>query len=218
MPCCDCGSAGENLAQKSRNHRSILWVVLSINVAIFLGEYGAGWYGHSAALQSDSLDSLGDALVYGMSLWVATKSLRARSGAALLKGAIQLLFALGVMAEVIHKWMHGTAPLPTVMQTAAVLALAGNVACFSLLSQFRSDDINMRSVWLCSRNDVIGNAGVLLIAGLISWTHWAWLDLLFGAAIAILFLWTGVGVLRTSWPLFRQPESELPHLLPTTRD
>jgi Co/Zn/Cd efflux system component len=183
-------------------------VVLVINVAIFLGEYGAGWYGHSTALQSDSLDSLGDALVYGISLWVAAKSLRARAGAALLKGAIQVLFALGVVAEVIHKWIHGAPPLPSVMQTAAALALAGNVACLSLLSRFRSDDINMRSVWLCSRNDVIGNAGVLIIAGLIGWTHWAWLDLLFGAAMAVLFLWTGMGVLRTSWPQFRAGRSD----------
>lgn len=204
MPCCDCGSAGESLAQKSRNHRTVLWTVLIINVVIFLGEYGAGWYGRSAALQSDSLDSLGDALVYGMSLWVVAKSMRARAGAALLKGGIQILFALGVVAEVIHKWVHGVPPVPSVMQTAAALALAGNVACLSLLSRFRSDDVNMRSVWLCSRNDVIGNAGVLIIAGLISWLHWAWLDLLFGAAMAALFLWTGAGVWRTAWPQFRK--------------
>lgn len=204
MPCCDCGSAGESLAQKSRSHRSVLWIVLILNVAIFLVEYGAGWYGHSATLQSDSLDSLGDALVYGMSLWVLAKSLRARAGAALFKGAVQVVFALGVMAEVIYKWIHAIPPLPVVMQIAGGLALAGNVACLSLLSRFRSDDINMRSVWLCSRNEVIGNAGVLIIAGMISVTHWAWLDLLFGTAMAILFLWTGAGVLLISWPQFRR--------------
>ena len=204
MSCCDSGAAANSLADASRGRRAVLWVVLAINVTIFLGEYGAGWYGHSTALQSDSLDSLADALVYALSLWAVAKSVRARAGSALLKGAIQVLFALGIIVQAIYKWLYGAAPLPTVMWVAAGCALIGNLTCLALLSRFRADDINMRSVWLCSRNDVIGNAGVLVIATVIAFTRWGWLDVFFGAAMAALFLWTGYSILRTSWPQFQE--------------
>ncbi|WP_448098131.1 cation transporter [Luteibacter yeojuensis] len=204
MPCCDCESTGESLA-RSRAQRRVLWTVLGINVAIFVGEFGAGVWADSTALQGDSLDSLGDALVYAVSLVVVGRSLRSRAGAALMKGFVQLLFAGLVLAEVIHKLIVGLAPLPGVMAVAASLALLGNGACLALLTRFRSHDINMRSVWLCSRNDVIGNAGVLVTTGLIAWTRWPWLDLLFGGALALLFARTGVHVVSAAWQEFRSP-------------
>jgi cation diffusion facilitator family transporter len=202
MTCCDCESTGKALA-RSAAQRRILWIVLAINVVIFLGEFGAGIWADSTALQGDSLDSLGDALVYGLSLVVLGRSLRARAGAALVKGAIQLAFAAAVLAEVVHKLIVGAAPLPTVMAITAGIALIANATCFLLLTRFRSDDINMRSVWLCSRNDAIGNAGVLLTTALITWTGWAWLDLAFGALLALLFVRTGIDVLTSAWPQFR---------------
>ncbi|MCX7515233.1 cation transporter [Frateuria hangzhouensis] len=185
----------------------MLWVVLAINVAIFLAEFGAGFWADSTALQGDSLDSLGDALVYGLSLMVLGRSLRARAGAALIKGGIQLVFAGAVLAEVVRKVIVGAEPLPGVMAVAASLALIANVTCLALLTRFRADDINMRSVWLCSRNDVIGNAGVLLTTALIAWTGWRWLDLIFGAGLALLFLRTAVEVLSTAWPQFSSRRS-----------
>jgi Co/Zn/Cd efflux system component len=181
----------------------VLWVVLAINVAIFVAEFGAGVWADSTALQGDSLDSLGDALVYGLSLVVLGRSLRARAGAALVKGGIQLGFAGAVLAEVLHKLIAGSEPLPAVMAAAAGLALIANITCLALLTRFRGDDINMRSVWLCSRNDVIGNVGVLLTTVLIAWSGWRWLDLAFGAGLAVLFLRTGIEVLGTAWPQFR---------------
>ncbi|KLD66207.1 cation transporter [Dyella japonica] len=202
MACCDCESTGKALAQ-SVAQRRILWIVLAINVAIFLGEFGAGFWADSTALQGDSLDSLGDALVYGLSLVVLGRSLRARAGAAMVKGGIQLAFATVVLVEVVHKLIAGAEPLPTVMAIAAGIALMANATCLLLLTRFRSDDINMRSVWLCSRNDVIGNAGVLLTTALIAWTGWAWLDLVFGALLALLFVRTGIDVLTSAWPQFR---------------
>lgn len=202
MTCCDCESTGQTLAQSAARRR-VLWLVLAINVAIFLGEFGAGFWADSTALQGDSLDSLGDALVYGLSLVVLASSLRARAGAALFKGGIQLVFAGAVLAEVVRKLIVGAEPLPTVMAIAAGAALIANVACLALLTRFRGDDINMRSVWLCSRNDVIGNAGVLVTTALIAWTGWQWLDLAFGAGLALLFLRTGIQVTCEAWPQFR---------------
>lgn len=202
MPCCDCESTGDALA-RSQAQRRVLWAVLVINVIIFVGEFGAGLWANSAALQGDSLDSLGDALVYAVSLVVVGRSLRQRAGAALLKGAVQLLFAVWVLAEVMHKLVTGPEPLPAVMAVAAGVALLANATCLLLLTRFRTHDINMRSVWLCSRNDVISNAGVLVTTAVIAATHWFWLDLAFGAALAILFVRTGVQVLRAAWGDFR---------------
>ncbi|MGN2246084.1 cation transporter [Frateuria sp. GZRR35] len=187
--------------------------MLAINIFIFLAEFGAGVWADSTALQGDSLDSLGDALVYGLSLMVLGRSLRARAGAALAKGGTQLVFAGAVLAEVARKLIVGAAPLPSVMAVAASVALIANVTCLALLTRFRRDDINMRSVWLCSRNDVIGNAGVLLTTALIAWTGWRWLDLIFGAGLALLFLRTGIEVLSTAWPQFSSQ-----HLNPNVGD
>lgn len=201
MPCCECQATSDALLQ-SKVQRRVLWAVLAINLGIFLGEFGAGVWADSTALQGDSLDSLGDVLVYGLSLVVLGRSLRARARAALVKGSIQLAFAGVVLVEVARKLIAGAEPLPTVMAIAAGVTLIANAACFSLLTRFRNDDINMRSVWLCSRNDVIGNAGVLLTTALIAVTGWRWLDLVFGAGLALLFLRTGIQVLSAAWPLF----------------
>lgn len=202
MACCDCESTGQALA-RSVAQRRVLWTVLFINVAIFVGEFGAGLWADSTALQGDSLDSLGDALVYALSLWAVGQALQWRAGSALVKGGIQLLFAGIVIAEVGRKLVTGAEPLTGVMAIAAGVALIANLTCLALLTRFRSHDINMRSVWLCSRNDVIGNAGVLLTTALMAWSGWTWLDLAFGALLALLFARTGVEVLRSAWPQFR---------------
>ncbi len=201
MGCCDCGASEAALA-RSRTLRRALWSVLWINVAIFAGEYGAGLLADSTSLQGDSLDSLGDALVYALSLGVLTRSMQARAGAALVKGSVQMLFGLAVIGEVVHKLIAGSVPLPSLMLIAASVAMLGNLGCLALLTRYRTDDINMRSVWLCSRNDVIGNAGVLVTTGLMTVTGWAWLDLVFGALLATLFLRTAVQVIGEAWPQY----------------
>jgi Co/Zn/Cd efflux system component len=187
-----------------------LWVVLAINLIIFAGEFGAGLWADSTALQADSLDSLGDALVYLLSLVVLARSVRARAGAALVKGGIQALFGIGVLIEVATKVLHGAEPLAPVMAIAAGAALIANTTCFGLLYRYRADDINMRSVWLCSRNDVIGNAGVLITAGVVALTGFAWPDWVFGALMALLFLSTSLTVIRTAWPQFRAAATPSP--------
>jgi Co/Zn/Cd efflux system component len=204
MSCCGCEAANA-VAKRTSAQLRVLWLVLVINVGVFIGEFGAGWWASSTALQSDSLDSLGDALVYALSLIVAGRSLRARAGAAMVKGTIQFVFALAVLAAVADKLIAGTVPLTVPMAIAAGVALLANFTCFALLTGFRRDDVNMQSVWLCSRNDIVGNAGVLVIAGLIAVTGWEWLDPLFGAALALLFLHTAFVVLRAALPQFVRP-------------
>ncbi|MDD3677280.1 cation transporter [Thauera propionica] len=200
MSGCNCGHTATSLSRNSDNaRRRVLWIVLAINVLLFAGEFGAGWWADSSALQADSLDSLGDALVYALSLWVIGGSLRQRSGAVFLKGGIQALFGIAVLIEVGRRAWFGAEPLAPVMAATAAVALVGNLVCFALLTRFRSDDMNMRSVWLCSRNDLVNNAGVIVAAGLVAWLDSAWPDLVIGALIAVLFLQTATHVLTGAW-------------------
>lgn len=173
-------------------------IVLAINVALFFGEFSAGWWAGSSALQADSLDGLGDAGVYVMSLFVVGKSLRWRAGAAVVKGVIQGLFGVAVLAEVARRTLLGASPDASIMAVAAAIALAANLACFLLLTRLRNRDINLRSVWLCSRNDLVNNLGVIVAAGAVAWFGRAWPDLVIGAIVAALFLHTSRDVLRTA--------------------
>ncbi|KAF1006872.1 MAG: hypothetical protein GAK28_02191 [Luteibacter sp.] len=207
MGCCDHDSCEARAIADTARHRRVLWIVLVINLAIFGAEFGFGWLARSSAVQGDSLDSLGDALVYAISLLVVGKSLRARAGSAMVKGVVQVVFAGLVMAQVAHRLLVEAPPITGIMAWAAAGALVGNAACLALLTPFRADDINMRSVWQCSRNDVIGNAGVLVTTALIALTGWWWLDLVFGGSLALLFLRTGWNVCHAAWPLLRQRQA-----------
>lgn len=136
---------------------------------------------------------------------VVGRTLRLRAGAALFKGVVQSVFAGIVLAEVLRKLVVGPSSVPMVMAVAASLALAANGTCLALLTRFRSHDVNMRSVWLCSRNDVISNAGVLVTSAAIAATHWLWLDLVFGGVLAVLFARTGLQVVGAAWADFHVP-------------
>jgi len=176
----------------------ILTIVLVINGVMFFVEAGAGLLVHSTALLADSLDMLGDALVYGFSLYVVARSARWRAGAALLKGIIMAAFGLGVLAEVAYKLAYPVVPAAVAMGGIGALALAANSVCLVLLYRHRHDDINMRSVWLCSRNDIIANVSVLLAAGGVALSQSMWPDVLVGLGIAALFLHSALYVLRQS--------------------
>jgi cation diffusion facilitator family transporter len=203
---CGCVETAEQLSTAAdREQRRVLVIVLAINVALFIGEFGAGWWAGSTALQADSLDSLGDAGVYALSLFVVGRSLRWRAGAGVVKGAIQGLFGLAVLAEVVRKALFGATPDAPIMAVAATIALAGNAACFILLTRFRHQDINLRSVWLCSRNDLFSNAGVIVAAGAVAWLGQGWPDLVVGALVALLFLHTSFEVLRVAIRQLRDP-------------
>ncbi len=192
--CCEAKS-GELDALRSR-HGRVLWAVLAINALMFVVEFGAGLVSGSSALLADSLDMLGDSLVYAFSLFVVQRSLAWKARAALFKGGVMVVFGVGVLVEVGLKL--NTAAPPTVPTMAAIgaVALAANVLCFALLWRHRTDDINLRSTWLCSRNDLIANSAVLAAAALVAWSGSGWPDIFVGLGIATLFLRTAAVVLR----------------------
>jgi cation diffusion facilitator family transporter len=167
-----------------------------INAVMFVVEGGAGLLAHSTSLLADGLDMLGDALVYGFSLFVLMRSARWQAGAALAKGGFMLAFGLGVMGEAVYKMVHPIMPRVETMGLIGGLALVANLVCFFLLSQHRSDNLNMRSTWLCSRNDLIANGGVLLAAVGSYLLVSRWPDILVGVLIASVFLHSAWSVIR----------------------
>jgi cation diffusion facilitator family transporter len=197
-------------------HGRVLWAVLVINTAMFLVEAGAGLMAHSTALLADALDMLGDSLVYGFSLFVLARSVRWQAGAALVKGGFMLAFGLGVLGEAVYKILHPVMPGVETMGVIGGLALMANLVCFLLLYRQRGDNLNMRSTWLCSRNDVIANVGVL-VAAIGSYVLMSrWPDVLVGVVIASLFLSSALQVLRESMRALRAPlAAEWPAVKPT---
>jgi cation diffusion facilitator family transporter len=173
----------------------VLWIVLAINALMFLVEGWAGLLAHSTSLLADALDMLGDALVYGFSLFVLARSGRWQAGAALAKGGFMLAFGLGVLGEALYKVFHPVMPGVEMMGIIGAIALAANLVCFFLLYRHRGDNLNMSSTWLCSRNDLIANVGVLLAAGGSYLLVSRWPDIIVGGIIASLFLSSALHVL-----------------------
>jgi Co/Zn/Cd efflux system component len=179
-----------------REQRRVLHVVLWINAAMFLTESTAGILAHSTALFADSIDMLGDAIVYGFSLYVIGRGLAWQARAALLKGIIMAAFGVGVVVQVVLKIAQGLTPTVEVMGGVGALAFVANLACLALLWRRRGDDINMRSAWICSRNDVLGNAAVLVAAGAVAATASPWPDVVIGLLVASVFGRSAVQVIR----------------------
>ncbi len=192
--CCD--AKGEELAELHGRQRRVLWMVLVINAVLFVAEFTVGWLARSVALLADSLDMFGDAAVYGFSIWVLHRGARWRARAAFAKGTLQLAFGLLVLGQAAWQATRGSVPEVEAMGLMGAVALAGNTFAFYLLWSHRSDDINMRSTWLCSRNDLIANTAVLGATALVWWLDSRWPDVIVGVAIAALFLQTAFGVLR----------------------
>ena len=176
--------------------RRVLRIVLWVNLGMFLAELAAGIIAHSTALLADSVDMLGDAIVYGFSLYVIARAPLWQHRAALLKGFIMAGFGIGIAAEVASKLAWGLTPEAGIMWAVALAALVANGYVLVLLGRHRADDVNMRSAWLCSRNDVIANGGVLLAALGVGLSGSAWPDIVVGLGIAALFGLSAVGVIR----------------------
>ena len=201
--CCNAKSKElEQLAQQS-DQRRVLVIVLAINFVMFMIEFGGGLLAGSASLMADSVDMLGDALVYGASIFVLTRGPRWKAGAAALKGGIVLIFGLGVLVQIGFKIVYGVPPSSGLMLVFAGLALVANLTCLALLWRFRSQDINMSSTFECSRNDVAANIGVLVAAVLVGWLNSARPDIFVAAVIAALFLRSAYGILSQSIKEFR---------------
>ena len=185
MPCCSDDTCSSNVVAAGR-YRAVLWIVLGINIVMFLVEIIAGLAAGSAALQADALDFFADAANYGISLFVLGLSIRWRAGAALVKGGSMGLFGLWVIGSVIWHAFHGTVPGWGTMGVVGATALAANAACLSLLYAWRDGDANMRSVWICSRNDVVANLAVLAAALGVFGTGTGWPDFIVAAVMAVL--------------------------------
>ena len=180
-------------------YKRVLWVVIAINAAMFLVEMAAGRLAGSQSLQADALDFLGDTLTYGMSLAVIGASLKARSTAAIVKGSSLTLMGLWVLFATFYSVLVLGVPKAEVMGGIGFLALAANVASVLLLMRYKDGDANVRSVWLCSRNDAVGNVAVMAAAGAVWATSSGWPDLIVAAAMAGLFLNSSFLILRQAW-------------------
>jgi len=203
-----CEQKAEEIKTLRGEHRKVLVVVLVINVVLFVVEAGAGLLAHSTALLADSLDMLGDSLVYGFSLYVLWRTAEWRATAAVLKGIVMAAFGVGVLAEAVYKVTAAVVPVAETMGIIGLLVLLGNGFCFLLLFRHRSDDLNMRSTWLCSRNDIIANLSVLLAAAGVRIFDSGWPDMLVGAAIAGLFLRSALTVLQESFAEMQRLKAE----------
>jgi Co/Zn/Cd efflux system component len=200
-----CSTKGRDLERLARqaDQRRVLLAVLAINAAMFLVEFGAGVIAGSAALMADSVDMLGDALVYALSIYAIARSERWKGGAALAKGGFILLFGIGVLIEIAIKIATGVAPQSTIMLGFATLALAANLGCLSLLWRFRAQDVNMASTFECSRNDVIANCGVIAAAIAVALSGSPWPDIIVAGIIAIVFLRSAIRVIGSALPAMR---------------
>lgn len=192
-PCCQ--EKACEVATLRERHSTVLKIVLAINAVMFCLEVIAGLVAQSTALLADALDMFGDTLVYGFSLYVIARSVSWKAAAAVLKGTIMGIFGLAVLAEAGYKLLYPTVPRAEVIGAIGILALLANASCLLLLWRHRGDDVNMRSTWLCSRNDVLANCGVLIAAMGVRVFQSGWPDLLIGLVIASLFLASAVQVI-----------------------
>jgi cation diffusion facilitator family transporter len=190
------------LAQANRHERRILIIVLLINAGMFIAEFSAGMVSGSTALLADSLDMLADALIYALGLFAIGRASHWRARAALTSGVFQLLLGVGVALEALWKTVADGLPDVETMGLFGVIALLANTICFILLTRFRDGDINLRATWICSRNDMIGNIGVLLAAGLVIWLGSPVPDIAIGLLIAAV-------VIRSAWRIVVEARAEL---------
>lgn len=200
-----CASKGrelERLAQQ-KDQRRVLQTVLAINAVMFVAEFGAGVVAGSVALMADSVDMLGDALVYGLSIYALARSDRWKSGAAMAKGVFILVFGIAIALDIAIKIRTGVPPSSTLMLIFGGVSLIANLGCLRLLWRFRAHDVNMASTFECSRNDVMSNVGVLLAAGAVAWSASPWPDIIVGGVIAALFLRSAVRVIGAAMPGLR---------------
>lgn len=203
---------GHSHADDSKNANSprycnILWIALVVNLAMFAVEIGAGFRSGSTSLLADAIDFFGDAANYGVSLAVLSAGVVLRARAALIKGACMIGFGIFVLGRAAWMFNQGGTPEALTMGSIGLLALIANVAVAAMLYAYREGDANMRSVWLCSRNDAIGNIAVMLAALGVLGTASAWPDLLVASGMAVLALSGGWSVVRQAVGEIKQTQT-----------
>ncbi len=198
----NCHNHATDTSDHNPRYRRILWIALVVNAAMFAVELGAGFKSGSVSLLADAIDFFGDAANYAVTLAVLSMGMTWRSWAAVLKGVSMLGFGIFVLGKTAWGAMHGVAPEAMTMGAIGLLALVANVAVAALLYAYREGDANMRSVWLCSRNDAIGNVAVMVAALGVLGTKTAWPDLAVALVMALLAISGG-------WSVLRQARAEL---------
>lgn len=193
-----CENKCDALAALRQKQRSVLLVVLGVNATMFLVEVVVGLVTHSNSVLADSLDMFGDAVVYASSLYVLGRGRLWQARMAALKGAIMVAFGLAVLGDAVAKVLGARLPAAEGMGVVGVLALAANLYCLYVLTRHRDDDLNMKSVWLCSRNDIAANVGLLLAAAGVAISRSRWPDIVVGLGVAGLFLSSSLSVLRAA--------------------
>ena len=209
--CCEHDTPKPEAILNLARYRQILWVALVVNAGMFLVEIGAGLQAGSLSLLADAVDFAGDALNYGVSLAVLASALAWRARAAILKAVSMMGFGLYVLGAALWSVWHGEVPQAFTMGVVAVIALLANVGVAWMLYAFREGDANMRSVWLCSRNDAIGNVAVLVAALGVFGTGSAWPDLVVASLMAALALHGGWSVLQQARAEIGQARSTEDH-------
>lgn len=193
-----CEGKSDEIAQLRASQGHVLKIVLAINLLMFFVELAFGIRARSTSLLADSLDMFGDSAVYAFSLFVLTKSDYWRASAAFLKGLIMTAFGIAVFFEAWNKIFASIIPHSETISIVGIIALIANSICLILLLKHRRDDINMRSTWLCSRNDIVANIGVIGAGVAVSLMNSKWPDIAIGMIIAGIFLTTSFAVLRDS--------------------
>jgi Co/Zn/Cd efflux system component len=199
-----CSRKGDELSNVAHGtQRRVLVIVMVVNAVMFVAECSAGVVAHSSALIADSVDMLGDAIVYALSLYALARGPRWEAGAALAKGFIILAFGAAIVVEVGFKVSNGVTPASGIMLLFSSIALTANTLCLVLLWRFRKLNINMSSTFECSRNDIVSNIGVLIAGGLVAMLAAGWPDILVGGIIAIIFLRSAYQVIVRALPIFQ---------------
>lgn len=198
MSGCDSCSA-DHIAKASQQQKRVLIIVLVINASMFFVEFAAGLISHSTALMADSLDMLADAMIYALGLFALGRAEHWKNRAALTSGVFQMILGIGILVQPIYLISSNNLPDAFNMGVFGVLALVANSVSFLLLMAYREGDINMRATWICTRNDMINNVGVLIAAGLVYWLSSPLPDIIIGLIIAVIVMRSASGVIKEAW-------------------
>ncbi len=181
---------------RNREQSRVLTVLLAINGVMFIAEIIAGIIGDSTALIADSLDMLADATVYAIGLYAVGRSLLVKAKAAHISGIFQILLGLGVLFDIVRRFIVGSEPESMMMMAVGVVALFANSICLMLIYKHRQGEVHMRASWIFSKNDVIANLGVICAGVLVAWLDSPWPDLVIGLVIAMLVVRGGVHIIK----------------------
>lgn len=182
--------------EQNRSLTKVFWVVLVINFAMFLTEVTGGYLAHSNALLADSLDMLADAFVYGLSLYVLTRGHQAKVTASLVKGILMAMLGLFVVGEAIYKIFNPVVPIAETITIIGVIAVVANATCLLLLMKYKNTDLNVKSAWICTRNDVFANISVIIAGLLVAYFGSMWPDIIIGLGIAVIVLQSSFGIIK----------------------